>query len=258
MPPLTREQLAVRRSTRRRDDRLRHRRLAVSVTLPLLGLALLAVVIGLIVGGSSSSASSDAPGTVAPPVLNASAPASGSAGTKADVVLARADGVDLHLPIDRSMITAIAFRAVDDPGAVAMTPSSGGVSYRVASNDSQSGPDTGSVDVGAPAGTPVFSPVDGTVASVSPYLVAGRQQGYQVGIAPSAAADVQVELTHLESPAGSSPPAVGTPVRAGLKPALGQVRDFSHVAQQDLSQYTSDSGNHVHIEVVRISSDIAP
>jgi hypothetical protein len=227
---------------------------AVRVLLPLLGIALLAVVIGLFIANSSGSASSDAQGMVAPPVTAAAPPAAGAG----DVVIARAGGVDLHLPIARAQITAVAFRAVDEPGAVALTPNGDGISYDIAPRDGRPGPETGSVDVGASAGTPVYSPVDGTVTSVAPYMVAGRQQGYQVTIAPTDAADVVVQLTHLETPAGASAPTVGAPVRAGLAPPIGQVQDFSGVAEQEIARYTSDSGNHVHIEVVRTGADLVP
>ena len=91
--------------------------------------------------------------------MTAAAPPASGAG---DVVIARASGVDLHLPIARSQITAVAFRAVDEPGAVALTPNGGGIAYDIAPSEGRPGPETGSVDVGAPAGTPVYSPVDGT------------------------------------------------------------------------------------------------
>jgi hypothetical protein len=257
MPPLTREQLSVRRSGRRRDERIRHRRVVATIILPLTVAVLLAVVIGLFVvrsGSGSGSGAGQAAGSVAPPVAAAAPPAAGAG----DVVVARAAGADLHLPIARSQVTAIVFRAVDDPAAIALAPNSGGISYDVASSDGTPGPDTGSLDVGAAAGTPVYSPVDGTVTMVAPYVVAGRQEGYELSIAPTEAADVVVQLTHLETPAGGSAPTVGSPVRAGLAPPVGQVSDFSRVADQELAQYTSDSGNHVHIEVVRLGGDLVP
>jgi hypothetical protein len=253
MPPLTREQLVVRRVGRRRDERIRHRRIAVKVLLPLVGAILLAVVIGLLLV-KSGSASSDESGGLAAPVAPAAPPAEGAG----DVVVAQAGGVALHLPINRSQITAVAFRAVDEPGAVALDPNGDGVSYEIAPSDGRPGPETGSVDVGAAAGTPVYSPVDGTVTSVAPYMVAGTQEGYQVSIAPADAADVIVQINHLDTPAGAAAPTVGAPLRAGLAPPIGQVRDFSRVAEQEIARYTQDSGNHVHIEVVRTGGDLVP
>jgi hypothetical protein len=39
-------------------------------------------------------------------------------------------------------------------------------------------------------------------------------------------------------------------VRAGVT-VLGRIRDFSAVAQQEISQFTADSGNHVDLSLVR-------
>ena len=46
-------------------------------------------------------------------------------------------------------------------------------------------------------------------------------------------------------------------VRAGQTP-LGRVRDFSPVAQQEIAEFTNDSGNHVHMELVRTTADLIP
>ena len=43
------------------------------------------------------------------------------------------------------------------------------------------------LDVGASPGTYVYSPVDGTVAAISAYVINGRQYGSQIDIRPSAA-----------------------------------------------------------------------
>ena len=102
-------------------------------------------------------------------------------------------------------------------------------------------PSTG--HVGAPAGTTIYSPVDGVIASVSDYVISGRIEGYEVAIAPSVAASgLVLRLTHLDEPANAERPSVGTPVRAGATP-LGRIRDFSPVARQQIAQFTSDSGN---------------
>ena len=46
-------------------------------------------------------------------------------------------------------------------------------------------------------------------------------------------------------------------MRAGVTP-LGRVRDFSNVAEQELSHFTSDSGNHVHMELIRTEAGLIP
>jgi murein DD-endopeptidase MepM/ murein hydrolase activator NlpD len=172
------------------------------------------------------------------------------------LVIARLPGLDLRLPVDRGQVTAIAFRAVDDPNALALAPGDG-IDHRVAPSDGRAGADTSGVDVGAPATAPVYAPVDGMITAVTPYLVSGRQEGYQVAIAPTVAAGMVVTLNHLEAVTGRRPPSVGHPVQAGVT-VLGRVRDFTGVVKQEISRYTSDSGNHVHIEVLRTGSDQAP
>ena len=96
------------------------------------------------------------------------------------------------------------------------------------------------------------------IVSVSDYVISGRIEGYEVVIAPSVAASgLVLRLTHLDEPVNAERPSVGTPVRAGTTP-LGRVRDFSPVARQEISEFTSDSGNHLHMELVRTEADLIP
>ena len=85
----------------------------------------------------------------------------------------------------------------------------------VAPSDGMPGPDTASVDVGSAAGTPVYSPVSGVMASVTPYIVAGESEGYEVVISPTGTSGVAVVITHLDPPGGADPPSVGSAVTAG-------------------------------------------
>jgi hypothetical protein len=171
-------------------------------------------------------------------------------------VIAKGAGVTLRLPVDRPRVTAIAFRAVDDPGAVALTPI-GPMDSHVAPSDGMPGPDTASVDVGSVAGTPVYSPVSGVMASVTPYIVSGQEEGYEAVISPSGTSGVAVVITHLDAPEGADPPSVGSAVNAGST-VLGRIRDFSSVGPQQIARYTADAGNHVHIEVVRSGAGLSP
>ena len=112
--------------------------------------------------------------------------------------------------------------------------------------------------MGAEANTLVYSPVDGVVVGVKAYRVVGKEIGYELAIAPSNAGGVLVRLTHLDDPPSSiRPPKVGAPVRAG-RTVLGRVADFTGVVEQEIARFTNDSGNHVHIEVIRAESGIAP
>ena len=149
----------------------------------------------------------------------------------------------------------MAFHAIDDPSGVALT-AAGGVTIHQSDRRGRLGPDTAGLDVGAPAGTTVYSPVDGVIAGVSDYVVSGRIEGYEVTITPAVAASgLVLRITHLDDRAAGSRPSVGTPVRAGITP-LGTVHDFSGVVEQELSTFTNDAGNHVDLELTRTEASL--
>ena len=173
------------------------------------------------------------------------------------MVIARGEGVEVHLPVDSQRVTAAMFHPVNDTAGVALQ-ATGSLEIHQADRGDRAGPETAGLDVGAPAGTTVYSPVDGVIVSVSDYVISGRIEGYEVVIAPSVAASgLVLRLTHLDEPVNAERPSVGTPVRAGTTP-LGRVRDFSPVARQEISELTSDSGNHLHMELVRTEADLIP
>ncbi len=175
-------------------------------------------------------------------------PAQGDAPAPQRVVLARAGQVEVVLPVTDSQVTAVLFHAVAEPGAVNMAPASS-VSHVVASDDGGA-PGTSGVDVGAPAGTTVYSPVDGVVTAVIPHRIAGRPEGLEIVITPAAVPDVAVRVNHLEPGPDGVVPRVGTAVGAG-RTVLGRVRDLSQVARFDIARYTNDAGNNVQVELLR-------
>src|SRR4029079_11761496 len=103
----------------------------------------------------------------------------------------------LDVPINHRRITAIVYHGVGTSDVVPLGPlgsqknagilntiakmltgapdGGGGPSYYV--DASGQGESTGSVDVGAAAGTNVYSPVDGKVVSIQPYVIAGTAHG---------------------------------------------------------------------------------
>jgi murein DD-endopeptidase MepM/ murein hydrolase activator NlpD len=213
----------------------------ISAGLPaaIAGLAVLVLWLGT--GGLSSDAGGPATTAAATPRI--------TPGTRPpDIPIAKVGLVSLRLPVDRNRLTAIAFHPVDNPQAVEMEPA-GSLDHQQAPRNGRPGPERGAIDVGAAAQTPVFSPVDGTVAGVGAYVVQGRLQGSQLTIKPIQANGYAVMITHIEDRPDHPLPSVGTSVTAGVT-VLGQVRDFVGV-KQELAQFTSDSGNHVQIEVIR-------
>lgn len=242
MPRPTREQLAARRLARQRALR-RRRRALVSAGSSLLVAGLVALGLGLASGGAAS----DAAPPFAAPVMEAGASAGGA---PAKLVIARGDGVDIHLPVSTERLTAAGYHPVSDAAAVALEPT-GSIDHGDLSRGERTGPPTASLDVGAPAGTTVYAPVDGVIASVSEYTLKGRAEGYEITIAPAAAGGLVVRMNPLQPAAGAEPPRVGEAVVAG-ESVLGEVRDLAHAGEQQLSELTSDSGNHVNLELVRV------
>lgn len=244
MPAFTREQLAARRHARRRYSR-RRRRALLSAASSLLVAGLVALGLGLAGGGAAS----DAGPPIEPPLMEVGA---GAGAPPPRLVIARADGVDVHLPVNTDALTVVGYHPVRDPNVLALEPT-GSVEHGELDSRERPGPATASADVGAPAGTPVYAPVDGTIASVSDYTVKGRSEGYELTIAAAVAGGVVVRMNHLHAASGGEPPRVGQAVVAG-RSLIGEVRDLAAVGEQQLSELTSDSGNHVNLELVRVGT----
>ena len=167
--------------------------------------------------------------------------------------------VRLQMPVTQSQTTAIGYHSAND-GALTLAPlgrqgnegvvqrvfhavfgGSGGhpVWYRL------DGGALSALDVGASPGTDVYSPVDGTVVGIAPFVVAGRHFGSQIDIQPQNAPSLVVTLTQLRPDPALR---VGNDVVSG-RTKVGAVIDVSRVERQALARYTNDAGDHVSIEV---------
>ncbi len=160
----------------------------------------------------------------------------------------RAGEVEVVLPVAEKQVTAVLFHPVGEPGAINMDPAQG-VSHNVLSDDGGE-PGTSGVDVGARAGTTVYSPVDGVVTAVVPNRIAGRPEGLAVVITPAGMPDAAVRVSHIEPGPDGVVPQVGTAVGAG-RTVLGRVRDLSRVARFEIARYTNDAGNNVQVDLLR-------
>jgi hypothetical protein len=107
------------------------------------------------------------------------------------------------------------------------------------------GAQTAVCDVGAAAGTDVYSPVDGTVVGLTDFVLDGHVYGKQIDLQPAGAPSVVVTLTGLRPDPALS---VGSSVAAGSS-KVGTIVDVSHAERQALAAHTQDAGNHVSIEV---------
>ncbi|HVC86517.1 MAG TPA: hypothetical protein VNC40_03725 [Gaiellaceae bacterium] len=239
---------SIRRRQLDRERRLR--RLAV-----LVALAVVAVVTLLVSAFGGSGAA-----------VQAAAPASASrlvpAGPPLPEIVARLGALHIQLPVSQSRVTAIGYQG-GTTGALTLAPlgtqANQGLLQRVlhaviggSSGDPRwyqlgggEGPDSSSIDVGALAGTDVYSPVDGTIVSIDNVILNGQAYGSQIDIQPTGAPSLVVSVSHVRVDPSL---VVGSPVTAaGSK--LGSVADFTQVERQALARYTNDSGNHVVIEV---------
>jgi len=188
----------------------------------------------------------------------APAPAAASrllpAGPPRPEIVAQIDNLHIQLPISQSRVTAIGLQGGSD-GALTLdalgTQANQGLLRRLAhtifggsSGTSRwyqlpagQGAPSSALDVGAPAGTDVYSPVDGTVMAIDDVVLNDHLYGSRIDIQPTGAPSfVDPSLK------------VGSALTAGGS-KLGAVVDFTRAEHQALSRYTNDSGNHAVVEV---------
>jgi len=174
------------------------------------------------------------------------------------------NGLELDVPIAQARVTAIVYHGVGDARIIPLAPvghqknagiitelsnlitgASNGAGPAFYVDGAGGGPETGSVDVGAVSGTRIYSPVDGTIVGIRPYVLDGSSHGSVLQIQPTSTPADIVTLTNLRT---APEIAVGDQVIAA-RTRLGTVIDLSRVITQELAKYTSDAGNHVHLEV---------
>jgi hypothetical protein len=236
---------------RREQQEARRRRLAVLIVIALIaGVTLVLTAFG---GGGHPQPAVSTP---------SSAERLLPAGPPAPEVIARLGAMRVQLPVNKSRLTAIGYYGAAD-GALALAPigtqKNAGILKRLvhaviggstAKPDwyllpGGQGPSTSALDVGAPSGTDVYSPVDGTIVGISNVIVNGKQYGERIDIQPTAAPSLVLSISRLKADPSLK---VGMLVTASAS-ELGEVLDFSQVEKQALARYTNDTGNHVLIEV---------
>ena len=103
-----------------------------------------------------------------------------------------------------------------------------------------------SIDVGAPAGTIVRSPVTGTVVLVKDYMLYDEVPDIRIHIQPDGAPDMDCVLIHTQDPLVSA----GDRVEAGVT-EISHVRDIQKdLIDVQLSFFTPEGvgGNHTHVQ----------
>ena len=186
-------------------------------------------------------------------------------------VVAMHDTLRIQLPVNQARVTAIGYHAAGETalalepvGSQANAGAIGRIVQRLVGDDGSGlryylleggeGASTGGLDVGAPEGTDVYAPVDGTVIAVSDRIVDGRAYGKRIELQPAGNPGVVVSLTNLELDPALT---VGDTVVAA-RTKVGHVIDLSDVERAGLARYTHDRGQHVHLEARAAASLASP
>jgi len=101
------------------------------------------------------------------------------------------------------------------------------------------------LDVGAVAGTDVYSPVDGTVLAIRDRIISGRKVGADIELRPTTAPSLVVTVEHVRPDESLT---VGASVAAGSS-KLGRVVDVARFERQALAEHAIDRGNNVELQV---------
>jgi hypothetical protein len=239
--------VARRKGVRRREPHRTRRLIVLMVVIGVLLGTLLLTAFGQGVTPEASQALPGPTGRLLP------------VGPPTPLTVALHNGLRIQLPISSSRVTAIGYHSSGN-GALPLSPlgrqGNAGALSRLAHKIfggggggfvyyQLGGGETAVLDVGAPTGTDVYAPVDGTIVGISDYILNGRAYGSRIDIQPSAAPSLVVSLTHLSADPAL---AVGSLIAAS-NTKVGRLIDLSGVERQALAKYTQDAGNHVAIEL---------
>jgi murein DD-endopeptidase MepM/ murein hydrolase activator NlpD len=193
-----------------------------------------------------------------------------SSATATSVVVAKVEDFDVLLPVATDATTAVAYHPVDNSKTVAFSPAGdrlgggnlgqkladifaggGGIQYYLMGGHGNSS-STAGLDVGAVPGSPVIAPVSGKVTAIKKYSILGRYGDVEIDIRLASDPSLLMEVTHIVSPKVQ----IGDVVASGEQ-VLGAVRGFPAGLDQGLSRYTSDTGDHVQLVVLRVTPELA-
>jgi hypothetical protein len=245
LTPRSRHAARLRASRRRAQARARWFALAIVV-----GILAVAVLLFTAFDESASTGAVVAPTT--PPLPVTAAPPEPQN-------LATVGNLYIQSPVAQGGITAVGFHGAEN-GALVLQPvgpqaNEGllarlwrritGTSPQGLSWYQLEGGDLTTLDVGAVAGTDVYSPVDGTVVAIRDRIVSGRVVGAEIELRPTAAPSLVVSIENVRPDRALT---VGANVAAGSS-KLGRVVDIRRFEEQALARFATDGGNNVSIQV---------
>jgi hypothetical protein len=237
---------AARLRAGRRRKQARARRFVFALAIGILAAITLALTAFDDDGGRSRAAEVPAPlpVTSAPPEPN---------------ILATVGNLHLQSPVAQGGVTAVGFHG-SEGGALVLQPvgpqANEGLLARLWQRITGStrtgyrwyqleGGTLHALDVGAVAGTDVYSPVDGTVIAIRDQVVSGKTIGSEIELRPTSAPSLVVTIQNVRPDPALT---VGANVAAGSS-KLGTVTDISRWEKQALADYAPDGGNNVSLLV---------
>ena len=174
-------------------------------------------------------------------------------------ILATVGNLRVQSPVAQGGVTAVGFHGSSE-GALVLKPvgpqrNEGllarlwhritGVSKTGLAWHQLSGGPLRTLDVGAVAGTDVYSPVDGTVVAIRDQIVSGKRIGAEIELRPTSAPSLVVSIQNVRPDPALS---VGANV-AAERSKLGTVTDISRHERQALGKYAAEGGNNVALQV---------
>jgi hypothetical protein len=255
--PDTWRQEEILRRKRRLATTYRRRRIRLAVAFGIFCLLIAGILIAVYAGGATEQVNTQ--NLLVGDTPNASAPVSATGETRP--AFARLGDRNLLLPVAAGDATIIAYQPVSDERAVPLDPLGDQANanalvrffrgifsgeplvryYLIAGEGREA---TGSVLIGAPAGSPVTAPVSGVVTAVKQYKLYGKYDDVRIDIRPEDLSGDTISLMFISDPVVS----IGEVVTAG-KTQLGKVRECPAELGATLAQYTHDSGSHVNMIV---------
>jgi hypothetical protein len=235
---------AARLRADRRRAQARARRFAVGAVIAVLAVAVLALTAFDSESSPAVSRPAPLPVTSAPPEPQA---------------LATVGNLRVQSPVAQGGVTAVGFHGSAD-GALELKPvgpqrNEGllarlwrritGASKTGLTWYQLSGGPLRTLDVGAVAGTDVYSPVDGTVVATRDQVVSGKVVGAEIELRPTSAPSLVVSVQNVRPDPSLT---VGANVAAGSS-KLGTVTNISRHERQALARYAAEGGNNVAIQV---------
>lgn len=187
--------------------------------------------------------------------------------TDKKIILAKSKGVEIILPFSVDKLTLVAFHQATQNDVKELKPLGmerktilPSRAYKAVRNNfsAKSSPysfvklirpgrlgDTNrAIDIGAKEGTKIYAPVSGKVTRVCDYNLYGKYKDTQIAISPIAWPEIELTIFHLKDVAIKE----GQRIKSG-QDYLGLVRDISVYFKPQLSDYSNDKGNHVHIQI---------